>query len=274
METRVASWTSSSALLFVTGTVSVTRLGNLGSTELGSDGMRTSSLLVLAFIAGVAACSDGEGDRAETDAGGCAPGQQVSCACPGGDLDGVQICNADGSAFGVCMGCDADGSSGSGSPDDDTTTDATDTTLTATSGPPMDEGDVTGAPSGSESGGDMFDWAWIDHGGPAYLPAPCAAMAGVADGVLVDPQAFFMALVAGTDADDWEAVMNAIEPDLWACGLGQQRGSQGNVRGRLFLPSEACPDASPPPDDPRAILLGVRQEAPCWDHAVDVLMDA
>jgi hypothetical protein len=68
--------------------------------------------------------------------------------------------------------------------------------------------------------------------------------------------------------------MNAIEPDLWACGIGQQRDSQGNVRGRLFLPTEACPDASPPADDPEAMHLGVRQERACWAHFVDVLMDA
>lgn len=251
--------------------------GNLGSAELGSDGMRRFAMsFVLALFAGVATnCSDEEGAGSATDAAGCAPGQQVSCACPGGDVEGVQICEPDGSRFGACMGCEDEGSSGASSlGDDGTTTDATDTTLTAESGPMTDEGDVTGPPAGSDSGADVFNWAWVDQGGPPYLPPPCAAAVGVADGLLVDPQAYFMSLVEGTDADDWMTVLSAIEPQLWACGLGQQRDSQGVVRGRLFMPTEACPDASPPPDDPMAMFLGVRQDPPCWDHFVDVLMDA
>ncbi len=229
----------------------------------------------VAFLVVVAGCSGSEDTRADTDGGACAPGQQVSCACPGGEVEGVQVCNADGLGFGMCMGCD-DASTGVVTSADDTssTTDPTDATLTADSAPTTDDGESTGTPGGSETGGDTFDWAWIDHGGPAYLPPPCAATVGVVDGVLVDPQAYFFSLVEGTDADDWETVMNAIEPSLWACGIGQQRGSQGNVRGRLFLPTEACPDASPPADDPDAMFLGVRQERACWAHFVDVLMDA
>lgn len=239
--------------------------------------MRFSAMsFVFALFAGAAAsCAGDEDARSDTDGAACAPGQQVSCACPGG-VEGVQLCAADGSGFGVCMGCDEASSSGASTLDDDdsTTTDTPDTTLTASGEPMTEEGDVTGPPGGSESGGDTFNWNWIDHGGPAYLPAPCAATVGVVDGLLVDPQAFFMSLVEGTDADDWEAVMNTIEPDLWACGIGQQRGSKGNVRGRLFLPTEACPDASPPADDPMAMFLGVRQERACWAHFVDVLSDA
>ena len=235
--------------------------------------------IVLGFFAGVAAsCAGEEGSRSDTDAGGCAPGQQVSCPCPGEDVEGVQICDADGSGFGVCMGCGATSSDGATSLDDDGTTD---TLPMDSSGASADEGessgspgDSSGLPGGSESGGGLLVWAWVDHGGPAYLPPPCAATAGVVDVLLVDPQAYFMSLVEGTDANDWEAVMNAIEPQLWACGLGQQRGSKGNVRGRLFLPTDACPDASPPPDDPQAIHLGVRQERACWAHFVDVLADA
>lgn len=234
--------------------------------------------LVLALVLGAAAgCAGDEDARSDTDGGnGCVAGQQVSCACPGGG-EGVQVCNADGSAYAACMGCDDVGTS-SATADDDaaddapgSTTDPTD--AMSTSGATLDDGEVTGPPAESE-GGDTFLWAWIDHGGPAYLPPPCAATAGVVDGLLVDPQAYFFSLVEGTDADDWEAVMNAIEPQLWACGIGQQRGTQGNVRGRLFLPTEACPDASPPADDPEAMHLGVRQEEACWAHFVDVLMDA
>jgi hypothetical protein len=231
---------------------------------------------VFALFAGAATSCGGEEEaRSETDGGACVPGHQVGCACPGGELEGVQICDALGSGYGACMGCDDASSSGAGSLDDATASaDATDTTPTSTGGPATDDGDSTGLPGGTDTGGDLFNWAWIDHGGPPYLPPPCAGPAGVADGLLVDPQAYFESLVAGTDADDWEVVMNMIEPQLWACAIGQQRGSQGNVRGRLFLPTEACPDASPPPDDPMAMFLGVRQDPPCWDHFVDVLMDA
>ena len=35
---------------------------------------------------------------------GCTPGEQRSCACPGGLL-GVQICESDGSGFGACVAC-------------------------------------------------------------------------------------------------------------------------------------------------------------------------
>lgn len=232
------------------------------------------SIALALLVAAVASCAADE-DRSDTDAADCAPGQQVSCACPGGGVDGVQVCAPDGSGFGACMGCGDDGSSGASSADDEgSSDDATSTTPTDSSGPTADDSESTGLPGGTESGGDTFVWAWIDHGGPAYQPAPCAGTVGVVDGLLVDPQAYFAALVEGTDADDWEAVMNAIEPDLWACGLGQQRGSQGNVRGRLFLPTAACPDASPPPDDAQAMLLGVRQEEACWQHFVDVLADA
>lgn len=229
-----------------------------------------SAVLVL-FVGAVGCSTDGDA-RADTDGASCVPGQQTSCACPGGAPVGVQVCAFDGSSYGACMGCDDGSSSAAGSSGSESTSDATSTTLTSTS--TTAPSDSTGVPGDSSTGAEMFVWAWIDHGGPALLPPPCAAMAGVADGVLVDPQAFFFALVDGSDPNDWETVMNAIEPQLWACGVGQQRGSQGNVRGRLFLPTDACPDASPPADDPMAMFLGVRQERACWAHPVDVLMDA
>ncbi|MBK9754541.1 MAG: hypothetical protein IPO88_13745 [Nannocystis sp.] len=244
-------------------------------------------LALLAFLAGAAAsCSNDDGARSETAAAGCTPGQQVSCACPGGGMGGVQVCNPDGIGFGVCMAC-IDGSSGgtSSGVDSEVTNVTTSTTSMGSSGTVTDDGVVTSPTGGSEAsaGSDSstgaetsaaaFAWVWVDHGGPAFQPSPCAAMAGVADGLLVDPQAFFTALVAGKDPDDWDPVLNAIEPVLWACAVGQQRDSGGVVRGRLFLPTAECPDASPPPDDPKAIHLGVRQEEACWAHFVDVVSE-
>lgn len=113
-------------------------------------------------------------------------------------------------------------------------------------------------------------WAWIDRGGPAYQPHACRPGPGVVDGMLVDPMAFFFDLVAGTDPDTWPVVLSKIEGELWSCGIGQQRGSGGDVRGRMFLPTAACPDASPPPGDTMATFLGVRQEPDCWAHVADV----
>jgi hypothetical protein len=114
-------------------------------------------------------------------------------------------------------------------------------------------------------------WAWHDRGGPAFQPHACRPGAGVVDGMLVDPMAFFTELVAGRDPDTWQTVMNEIEAELWSCGVGQQRGSGGDIRGRLFLPTAACPDASPPPGDTTAMFLGVRQEPDCWNHPADVV---
>ena len=90
-------------------------------------------------------------------------------------------------------------------------------------------------------------------------------------GVRLAEDASFTELVAGRSADDWETVMNDVEDDLWSCGVGQQRGSGGDVRGRLFLPTAACPDSSPPAGDTTAMFLGVRQEPACWDHPADVV---
>jgi hypothetical protein len=229
---------------------------------------------IVAVLAGaLASCSNDDG-RAETGAVGCTPGAQVGCACVGGALEGVQICDPSGAGFGPCMGCGestGDASSGATSIDAETAADSS-ADMSATT--PMESaGEMTGPPGGSESGSAGFAWVWVDHGGPAFLPPPCSASAGVVDGLLVDPQAFFDALVAGADPNDWVSVMNAIEPQLWMCGVGQQRDVGGNVRGRLFLPTDACPDASPPADDPEAMFLGVRQESACWTHFVDVVAE-
>lgn len=114
-------------------------------------------------------------------------------------------------------------------------------------------------------------WVWLDRGGPAFQPHACPDGPGVTGGKLVDPEAFFNGLIKGRAASDWVTVMNDIEKSLWACGVGQQRTIGGEVRGRLFLPTAACPDASPPAGDATAIKLGVRQLPECWTHAADVV---
>jgi hypothetical protein len=232
---------------------------------------RVLSLWVLVVGAGCGGPDEGRGND-----GSCTPGEQVACPCGDGPI-GVQVCNSGGAGFGACMGCGDEStgapssSSGSSDPITSSTTPTTDAESTTSTSALTDDGAST---SNLETTASPLIWAWVDHGGPAYLPHACDGAAGVVDGVLVDPQAFFESLVAGRDPNDWEAVLNEIEPSLWACGIGQQRNSGGEVRGRLFLPTDACPDAAPPADDAMAMFLGVRQEPACWDHAVDVLADA
>ncbi len=230
-----------------------------------------SILLPIAFTAiGMVGCSNGLASRT------CAAGREVACAC-GGGVEGHQICRADGTGFGACIGCDdgglaprvdggddggaeirPDGGSSEvdgGAPELDGGAPELDAWMETDTGPP--------APSCA--------WLWSDRGGPAFQPHACRPGAGVVDGMLVDPIAFFSELTLGRDPDMWQSVMSEIEGELWSCGVGQQRGSGGDVRGRLFLPTAACPDASPPPGDTTAMLLGVRQEPDCWSHPADVV---
>jgi hypothetical protein len=227
---------------------------------------RAIVLVLFASVVVSASCVDGDlADPAST--GSCAPGRQASCACGGGLGDGFQVCKEDGSGFGACVCNDAavvDASADTGVAMSDSTpladtTVATDTTVTTPD--TMMPVDTSTGPT----------WVWLDRGGPAFEPHSCPDGPGVTGGKLVDPEAFFAALIKGKSAKDWMMVMNAIEPSLWACGLGQQRDSGGTVRGRLFLPTAACPDASPPAGDALAIKLGVRQLPECWTHAVDVV---
>lgn len=221
------------------------------------------------------ACSPG------TVAMTCTPGRQVACACSGG-RQGYQRCRDDGTAYGVCTGCDDGGVSHDDggletSPSTDVIDVGTDSgivdtgpTVTDTGPPDIVEPVDTFVPTDT---GPTFAWVWLDRGGPAFQPHACRPGPGVVDGMLVDPMAFFNSLVAGRDPNTWVTVMNDIETELWSCGVGQQRGSGGDVRGRLFLPSAGCPDASPPAGDTTAMHLGVRQEPACWDHPADVVSE-
>jgi hypothetical protein len=230
---------------------------------------RHTSLLLpitLAVMATVG-CSADLGSRT------CAAGREVACTC-GGGAAGHQICRADGSGFGPCTGCDDDDGAAPRDGGHDAASDAfvempidaSSSDVDAAVTPP----DAWAAPDTGPPP-PRCAWVWLDRGGPAFQPHACRAGAGVVDGMLVDPLAFFTELVAGRDADTWESVMNDIEGELWSCGVGQQRGSGGDVRGRLFLPTAACPDSSPPLDDMDAMRLGVRQQPECWEHPADVV---
>ena len=250
---------------------------------------RTSWLLLpmtLAVLSSAVGCTPGNVSMS------CTPGRQTACAC-GVGRQGYQVCRDDGASYGVCMGCDDAGTIASHPDSSDALgdaparADAQDASRPDTGGPGMDTGvpetgvrdvgaPVTGPPPVDVppviDTGPAFAWVWLDRGGPAFQPHACRPGPGVVDGMLVDPMAFFSSLVAGRDPGTWELVMNEIEGTLWSCGVGQQRGSGGDVRGRLFLPTASCPDASPPAGDATAIHLGVRQESPCWSHPADVVM--
>jgi len=216
----------------------------------------------LAFLVALAAISTScvEGQLEDgADASACTPGRQTSCAC-GGGVEGYQICKDDGSGFGACLGCSSDADHAD-VPADTGTFDTSPDTVGETSEDTTVPADTATGPT----------WVWLDRGGPAFQSHACPDGPGVTGGKLVDPKAFFEALVKGKPASDWMKVMNDIEPSLWACGVGQQRSSGGTVRGRLYLPNAACPDASPPVGNALAIKLGVRQEPDCWTHAVDVV---
>ncbi|MEO7092904.1 MAG: hypothetical protein ABI175_06620 [Polyangiales bacterium] len=223
----------------------------------------------LALAVAMSSCVEGDvdGDVSDGSASGCTPGRQTTCAC-GGGVEGFQLCKGDGSGFGACLGCGdggapADTRSADASPD--TASPATDTSLATDTTPPIaDTATAVDTATGPT-------WVWLDRGGPAFQPHACPDGPGVTGGTLVDPEAFFAALVKGKSPADWVKVMSDIEPSLWACGVGQQRGSGGDVRGRLFLPTAACPDASPPAGDALAIKLGVRQLPECWAHPADVV---
>lgn len=64
--------------------------------------------------------ADSEAGAASGNQTVCVPGAQTSCACPGVTSTGIQVCAADGSALGSCIGClpptVPTGSSSSGGP--------------------------------------------------------------------------------------------------------------------------------------------------------------
>ena len=74
---------------------------------------RTTLRPVLLGFFGLLLLGCGSSGGSNKDAGNaCVPGQQVSCACPGSNVTGVQVCNLAGSAFGACMGCPGSGGAG------------------------------------------------------------------------------------------------------------------------------------------------------------------
>lgn len=93
------------------------------------------------------------------------------------------------------------------------------------------------------------------------LPVAAQPFPGCPDGtVLSDPRAYVMALIRrapGQDASDWEAVLSAAPlpatpSDPFASkqpanaphyGITQWKGSSGNVRGRIALPTDS-PDSN------------------------------
>lgn len=93
---------------------------------------------------------------------------------------------------------------------------------------------------------------------------------GIVDGVCVDPERFFMSLTldAGKRPQDYQQVMSEIEPELFKYGMGQQTNGTGGadpsvLRGRLFLPTGVCPNASPRQGHPQDVRYHVNQTPSC-----------
>src|SRR6478735_4645912 len=157
----------------------------------------TSLWLAITLTAiGASGCSTSLGSRT------CAPGREIACTCAGGAL-GHQVCRADGTGFDACTACDDGdaalrldgGSDGGRDGGPQMSVDAW--TAPVDSAPPPDVWTApdTGPPPPSCA------WVWIDRGGPPFQPHACRPGPGVVGGMLVDPMAFFTALVAGRDPD-------------------------------------------------------------------------
>ena len=80
----------------------------------------TSAVVFLGF-----GCSSGSDTGSTSTSQTCSPRQQIACACGGGG-SGAQTCNADGTGYGACVGCD-----GSGDPSDAAAGDGSSTTCPA-----------------------------------------------------------------------------------------------------------------------------------------------
>lgn len=108
--------------------------------------MGWAGALVCAVVVFGPAC----GGTGETG-GSCTPNQQESCACPG-DKSGVQTCNRDGTAFGICECEGASSNSGGG----------------GTGG----DGGFGGGPMGA-CGDGIEDQGECDPGAESYCPEDC-----------------------------------------------------------------------------------------------------
>lgn len=88
--------------------------------------------------------------------------------------------------------------------------------------------------------------------------------------MIADPKAFFFSLVReGANAMNYKTILRDIEQRLYNEGIGQLCGMNGDPRGRLFLPTAASGSCAPRNEAERH--LGVKQEAVCWIHYVDVM---
>lgn len=106
-------------------------------------------------LMGSIACNGGAGDG-DGSGGSCVMGQQVACACPGGE-GGVQVC-IDGSAYGPCMCGDTSAGNTEGESEGDTE---------------VDSNSGTGSTGVDQCGNGMEDPGECMMGDPAYCPEDC-----------------------------------------------------------------------------------------------------
>ncbi len=152
-----------------------------------------ASIGVLVVIVGVASCSTQAPSPVPSTSGECTPGQQLACACSGGE-SGSQTCTTDGKGFGPCVGCaiDLDSSvngdaSGSGA---DAAGDATsdvgavdsDTDTSVDAADAGDEASADAAGSGGEASVDASNESGADAAETGTDASSDASDAGVDSG--------------------------------------------------------------------------------------------
>jgi hypothetical protein len=103
------------------------------------------------------------------------------------------------------------------------------------------------------------------------IPGGNVSHPGIFDGVLVNPEEFFMWLVEGRDPKNYVQDLKDVEPSLWRFGFGSQHRSNCPPTSRQFAPTAGCPNASPDLTIPSEKCLGVKQVEACWKLNVDTI---
>ena len=93
------------------------------------------------------------------------------------------------------------------------------------------------------------------------------------NGVCVDPEAYFLSLVAHDNPADYIAVIRRISPDLYKYGMGSQNRSSCEASSRLFLPHAGCPNVAPDMSIPKEVCLGVKQVPEAWEATADTVVN-
>jgi hypothetical protein len=183
--------------------------------------------LIMALVAG---CSPATSDTG-FDLGGpqpCTPGEQRACACPGGALDGAQICSDAGDRFGACFGCDPDDTGDFDGGSSDATTDADASTAVDDAG---DDTPVTTSPTATTDDADTGGTTDVPDGWPTDPPQAVPDGWEVVEQVALEHPDWLAASCVDTGGDNqflFEVVRRLrMLDDRW--GLNWKRGVVGDM---------------------------------------------